>query len=145
LQAEHPEVGRSHFARHFLVSLEQRLLGARGWQVVHSHAPSERDQPGRTFLDQRGSRAVRDAQALLEPAEKTPPFAQRIGVGWVEIAVRLESGQSSLGLRGPNATVSPVPHLQPLNRELDVDEATAPDLQVVARGWALVAELPLHS
>ena len=66
----------------------------------------------------------------------------------VEVAARLECGERDLGLGRSYARVVAVAHLEPLRRELDVDDPPASHLEIVARRGAiepLVPELSLHA
>src|SRR5262249_30263970 len=61
----------------------------------------------------------------------------------VEIPARLERPERPLGVGGAHPRIAAVLHLEPLHRELDVDDAATAELDVVATR-PLLRELLLH-
>src|SRR5580704_10630338 len=103
----------------------------------------------RTRCARRGrGAAVEYPKPLLQPPQKGVPLAQQRRKRRVEVAAPFQRRESGLRLGRSHARIPTVLHLEPLNRELDVDKPSTAHLQIVSkapRGPALSPELVLHA
>src|SRR5688572_730487 len=87
---------------------------------------------------------MKHTDALLEPPQKAIPRAQRLMLDVGKVAPVEQRIERLERLRGAHGEIRPVAHLEPLGRELHVEEPSAAALEVIAAG-PFARELAFHT
>src|SRR5690606_268943 len=89
------------------------------------------------------ARTMDHPEGLLQAAQHRVTLAENRREMGVQVTACLQRSERSLRIGGTDTRIGAMFHLEPLDRELDVDQASPAELHVVA-GRPLLGELALH-